>query len=152
MSKDEKVIARFECLLASYAEKRNLLRECTDMRSVEDALLTLVNKGAGQTHPDPVLVVLAGVVGELAISKFLINALLSRAPCSRQKEYDVLMNRVKKRAINYSAAWLTSVSGCTRFAFFWKRQQNLFTHSGAKKMLRRLLGEYFPPKSEGVLA
>lgn len=145
----EETVAKFERLLASYAGSRNLSRQCMGMDYVEDALLTLVDKGANQTHPDHVLVALAGVVGELAISEFSMT-MLPFGPCSHE-EYNAQMDKTKERAFDHSASWLASNSGRSRLAF-WKRQQDSFTRTSAKELLRRLLGEYFPPKSEAAPA
>lgn len=141
----EETVAKFERLLASYARSRDLPRECKGMWNVEGALLTLVDKAAGQTHPDHVLVALAGVVGELAISEFSMT-ILPFGPCSRE-EYDAQMDKTKECAFDHSASWLASNAGRSRLAF-WKRQRDSFTRTSAKELLRRLLGEYFPPKSE----
>lgn len=141
----EETVAKFERLLTSYARSRDLPRECNGIQNVETALLTLVDKGANQTHPDRVLVALAGVVGELAISEFWMT-ILPFGPRSRE-EYDAQMDKTKERALDHSASWLASNSWRSRLAF-WKRQQASFTRTSAKELLRRLLGEYFPPKSE----
>lgn len=141
----EETVAKFERLLTSYAGSRNLSRQCMGMDYVEGALLTLVDKGANQTHPDHVLVALAGVVGELAISEFSMT-ILPFGPRDR-KEYVARMDKTKKKAFDHSAAWLASSSGPSRLAF-WKRRQDSFTRNSAKELLRRLLGEYFPQKPE----
>lgn len=141
----EETVAKFERLLASYAGSQSLSRQCMGMNYVEGALLTLVEKGANRSHPDHVLVALAGVVGELAISEFSMT-MLPFGPRSRE-EYKAQMDKTKEKAFDHSASWLASNSGRSRFAF-WKRQQDSFTSNNAKELLHRLLGEYFPPKSE----
>jgi hypothetical protein len=141
----EETVAKFERLLASYARSRSLSRQCMGMNYVEGALLTLVDKGANQTHPDHVLVALAGVVSELAISEFSMT-MLPFGPRSRE-EYEIQMDKTKEKAVDRSASWLASNSGRLRFAF-WKRQQDSFTRNNVRELLRRLLGEYFPSKSE----
>lgn len=145
----DETIAKFEHLLASYADSWNLPRRCMGMNYVESALLTIVEKGAGRTYPDHVLVALSGVVGELAISEFSMT-MMPFGPRSREG-YDAQMDKAKERAFDRSAAWLASNLKRPRFAF-WKRQQGLFTRNGAERLLRRLLGEYFPTKSEAVPA
>lgn len=145
----EETIAKFERLLTSYAGSRNLSRQCMGMSYAEGALLTIVDKGAGQAYPDHVLVALAGVVGELALSEFSMT-IVPYGPRSRE-EYEERMNEKKKEALDHSASWLASRSRRSRLAF-WKRQQDLFTRDSAKELLRRLLGEYFPSKLEAAPA
>lgn len=145
----EETVAKFEWLLASYAGSRSLSRQCMGMNSVEGALLTLVEKGANWSHPDHVLVALAGVVGELAISEFSMS-ILPFGPRSRE-EYEAQMDKTKEKAFYHSALWLASNAGRSRFAF-WKRQQGSFTRNSAKELLHRLLGEYFPPKPKVIPA
>lgn len=141
----EETVAKFEKLLASYAKSRNLPRECNGMWNVEGALLTLVDKGADQNHSDYVLVALAGIVGELAVSEFSMS-ILPFGPGSREG-YDAQMDKTKKSAIEHSAKWLASSSGHQCFAF-WRSEKKSFTPSSARELLQRLLVEYFPPKAE----
>lgn len=144
----KETIAKFERLLTSYARSRSLDRQCYGMWYVEGALLTLVNKGANQTHPDHVLIALAGVVCELAVSQFAMS-FMPFGPSSKE-EYDAQTDKRKGEAIGHSANWLasnTSRHGWSRLVF-WKRNQNTFTRTEAQKLLTRLLAEYFPPKED----
>lgn len=143
----EETVTKFERLLASYAGSRNLSRQCMGMDYVEGALLTLVDKGANQTHPDHVLVALAGVVGELAISEFAMT-MLPFGPRSHE-EYDAQMDRTKESAIRHSADWLVSTSR-NRLFQFWRprREREVFNERRALIRLTAMLLQYFPKKSE----
>jgi len=144
----EETIVKFERLLTSYAGSRNLSRECMGMGYVESALLALVDKSANRTHPDHVLVALAGVVSELAVSEF--SMVMVPFGLHGHDAVRTHMDRTKEEAIKHSAGWLISSSkpsGLARFAF-WRRQPASFTPGSAAELLRRLLDEYFPPKSE----
>lgn len=147
----EETVARFERLLASYAGSRNLSRQCMGMDYVEGALLTLVDKGAARVHPDHVLVALAGVVGELAISEFSMSML--PFGLSNRKEYDAQMDGTRQSAIKHSARWLVSTSRIRRLQF-WRlpRDREVFSERQALIRLTAMLHEYFPPKSEVIPA
>lgn len=146
----KKTIAKFERLLVSYAIFRNLPRQGMGMDGIKSALLTLVDKGADKTHSDRLLVALAGIAGELGVFEFAM-AISSFGAGSHEESELRMYDERKESAIDHSAAWLVSNSGPSRLAF-WKRQPNSFTPDSAKEMLRRLLGEYFPTKSETVPA
>jgi len=146
----EATVAKFERLLASYARSRRCPRQCMVMQNVENALLALVDKGASQPHPDRILVALAGVVGEVALSEFMIFV-LPLDLYNHQEECHAQVDRTKESAIDRSATWLASGSWLSRFAF-WKHRRNLFAHNARKELLRRLLGEYFPLMPEAAPA
>jgi hypothetical protein len=143
----EETVAKFERLLVSYAGARKLERECNGMWNVEGALLTLVEKGVDQEHPDHVLVALAGVVADLATSEFAMS-IMPFGPRD-QASYDAQMDRTREEAFARSAEWLSESSGA-RAAWwqFWKTDEGGYSRDGALELLKRLLDEYFPPKSK----
>lgn len=94
----KETIAKFELLFTSYAKSRNLARNCNGMGYVESALLTLIEKNAGQKHSDHILVALAGVVGDLAILEFSASFI----PYNR-KAYETEIEQTKDKAIKHSA-------------------------------------------------
>lgn len=108
---------------------------------MESALLMLVDKGANQECPDRVLVSLAGVVGYLAMSEFV----MSMSPFG----VHISHKQYKERAISCSADWLVSRSWLSR-PVFWNPDWS--TQDKAESLLNRLLEEYFPPKSEATPA
>lgn len=143
----KETIAKFERLLISYAGARKMDRECIGMWQIESALLALVEKDANQTHPDHVLVALAGIVGDLAAAEFAMSNLLF-GPRS-QTSYDAEMARTREEAFARSSEWL-SESSVTRASWwqFWKTDERRYSQGDALKLLNRLFDQYFPPKSK----
>lgn len=148
----EEIVAKFEKLLGSYASSAGLSRQCLGMNHVEGALLTIVDKGADKTHPDHVLVALAGAVGSLATAEFAMFMMPFGA--SSKEEAESSMARQKEEALTKAARWLTTSSGKSRFslAALFGRKQNSMSFGDAKELLGRLLTEYFPPKQPEATA
>jgi len=140
---EKEIITRCEPLLDSYAKSRRLPRHCLCMNYVESVLLTLVEKGANKTNSDSVLVALAGVVGDIAISTMSMGL----AHYS-QKEYESQANNKRNQATSQSAKWLALSS--RRFFFFKKRDLELFTEQKAWDILTKMFTEYFPMESETI--
>ncbi|MDE1875169.1 MAG: hypothetical protein KGI79_00845 [Patescibacteria group bacterium] len=141
----EEIIAKFEKLLGSYATSAGLSRQCLGMNHVEGALLTIVDKGAGKTHPDHVLVALAGAVGSLATAEFAMF-MMPFGPRSKEEALSS-MARQKDEALTKAAHWLSADAGRPRFSFFRSRKDSM-SFEDAKSLLGRLLAEYFPPKQQ----
>lgn len=141
---DNETISKFEKLLISFARSRNLSRDCFGIYAVEGALLTLVKKRADRSLSKLMLVALAGVESQLAMSGFSMMAVVDG---SRSAEEEAsCFNWQKEDAISHSAEWLTnSILG--KPGFFRKRL-HLTTAAEFEKMMRelltRLLEEYFP--------
>lgn len=137
-----KKLERFDVLLASYAKFRLLSRWDTEMRCVEDALITLAySNDAGRQYSNQVLVALAGVMGELTITSRVIASPPSCTPAS-YGVYESSMDMPKTQAICTSAHWLASVTKGKRF-ISWRR--NRFTFDSAAKLIRNAIGRYLPP-------
>lgn len=134
----KQIVAKFEELLISYSRSRKIPLTCKSMEHVEDALLTLVDKRAQKLQSDRMLVSLAGVVGHLAHLKSVSFPLSLLDGEERNKRLD----KMKEIAVDHSAAWF--VSNSVQYLFFWKQ-------SGTKKLLRRLLREYFPTEADVLL-
>ena len=133
-------IKEFESLLSPYAEHLGLPRKCFGMYAVERALATLVDKGADRSHPDYVVVALAGVAGELGSSVFSMFL----APMARS-EYQEYMEERTEEAIASSAQWLSEES--RRPVHLWERRRRAISIEEANQLLRQLLEEYFPQES-----
>lgn len=137
---DEKIIAKFEHLLASYAKSRHLLRHGQNMNYVESALLKLTDKGLDQTNPD-VLVALAGVIS--TITTFRMSSGLNRYS---QKIYGT-EDSERDEVILQSAKWL--VLNSKRFPSFGGYHSEF---EKAFALLKEMFVKYFPEKPEMISA
>lgn len=153
----EAMVASFEPLLASYAKSRNLKRDGNCMGGVEDALQTLVMKGAGLKYPDSVLVALAGVARDRAILK-PFKRVAESVECEvflavaapdfpSSKRCGATVREGENKAVDLSVEWLMT-NPERQILPFWKRWRHprptSFSRHEAKELLRRLLEEYFP--------
>ncbi len=142
----EEIIRKFEKLLGSYATSAGLSRQCFGMNHVEGALLTIVDKGANKTHPDHVVVALAGAVGSMATAEFAM-VMMPFGP-STKDEAETILARQKEEALTKAARWLSANTGNSRLWFlnFIRRKQDQMSFGNAKSLLDRLIAEYFPPR------
>ena len=125
--REKKILSKFETLLSSYAEHQRIRPGTLGMDFFTNAFMNLVKKGVHQKYPDEVVVALAGVIGELTISEFV----LSIWPFGQDEE---LITEKKKEAIEEAAKWL--VSEKPSLFRFWNYRKY-------QKLLYKLLSEYF---------
>lgn len=140
-------LAPFETLLAAHAKSQKMSREANQMYHIENALLTLIEKGAVGKQLTGVIFVVAVVKGVFTNIHLRMNMALSGMlnEEDRNKEFAAFITEnilLAAKAISTKWNKLPSLQS----------PQISISESEATKLIIDLLNEYFPTKTEGAPA
>jgi len=136
----KKIVRSFFFQLFSWSLYRSLPRKCVGMNYVEGALITLVDKG--MTGPKPLVVALAGMVGELATSEFALFIIPVQVYKS-QEEARRAQEEKRLKAAEQAARWLHE-------RWRWPFSKPAKTREELRDELLSLCDKYLPQKSRQV--